>query len=302
MSSTIDLPKGDSPTLALVHPTKDEQLIQSKLNGAEWRGALSPSAYLRRETTLSQQALTKEGGITYWILKFYANFGWEPFSSSHVALPASATTPAVALPTARPLYAEDLPELCKLDEVLIRKGLESRPQGSKIAVALVPDLETVQWHHAREEFVGQEVHGKVPKIKGAIVGDEVGRRVWCYWTRVWYNEDVSIVKGNTMHILRLVVEEDVLGSKDAHQDGGHGAAVAALLAMAQREAEEWKTEHVEVWSPSSAVLAGAHILDKSAEVIERDSESIASLLWYPEHEGLAADQVDWISNEKYAWC
>jgi hypothetical protein len=43
-------------------------LIQSKLNGAEWRGALSPSAYLRREITLSQQALTKEGGITYWIL------------------------------------------------------------------------------------------------------------------------------------------------------------------------------------------------------------------------------------------
>lgn len=68
MSAEVDLPRGDSPTLALVHPTEEEQLIQSKLNGAEWRGALSPSAYLRREITLSQQALTKEGGITYWIL------------------------------------------------------------------------------------------------------------------------------------------------------------------------------------------------------------------------------------------
>lgn len=68
MSSTVNLPKGDSPTLALVHPTEEEQLIQSKLNGAEWRGALTPSAYLRREAILSQQALTKEGGITYWIL------------------------------------------------------------------------------------------------------------------------------------------------------------------------------------------------------------------------------------------
>lgn len=68
MSANVDLPRGDSPTLALVHPTEEEQLIQSKLNGAEWRGALSPSAYLRREITLSQQALTKEGGITYWIL------------------------------------------------------------------------------------------------------------------------------------------------------------------------------------------------------------------------------------------
>lgn len=217
-------------------------------------------------------------------------------------MPASSATHTIDLPAARPLYAEDLPELCKLDEALIKKSLESRPKGSKTAVVLIPDLETVQWHHAREEFVGQEVHGRVPKIKGAIVGDEVGKRVWCYWTRVWYNEDASIVKGNTMHILRLVVEDDVLGSENMGKDCGHAAAIAALLAMAQREAEEWKTEHVEIWSPSASALAGAQVLDKSAQVVDRDAESIASLLWYPEHEGLAADQIDWISNEKYAWC
>ena len=68
MSSILNLPNGNSPTIALVNPTEEEQLIQSKLNGAEWRGALSPAAYLRREATLSQQALTKDGGITYWIL------------------------------------------------------------------------------------------------------------------------------------------------------------------------------------------------------------------------------------------
>jgi hypothetical protein len=175
-------------------------------------------------------------------------------------------------------------------------------KSSKTAVALIPDIETVQWHHAREEFVGQEVHGRVPKIKGAIVGDEVGKRVWCYWTRVWYNEDPAVIKGNTMHILRLVVEDDVLGNNKASEGEGHAAAIAALLALAQREAEEWKTEHVEVWSPSASVLAGARELDKNAEVIERDSESIASLLWYPEHEGLATDSIDWTSNEKYAWC
>lgn len=158
----------------------------------------------------------------------------------------------------------------------------------------------MQWHHAREEFVGQEVHGKVPKIKGAIVNDEAGKRVWCYWTRVWYNEDVSVVKGNTMHILRLVVEDDVLGLRDVSE--GDSKAVAALLVFAQREAEEWKTEHVEIWSPSPSALAGAQLLDKSARVIDRDAESIASLLWYPGHERAAADHVDWIGNEKYGWC
>ena len=68
MGSNINLPRGDAPTLALVHPTEEEKLIQFKLNAAEWRGALSFPAYLRREAALSQQSLTKDGGITYWIL------------------------------------------------------------------------------------------------------------------------------------------------------------------------------------------------------------------------------------------
>jgi hypothetical protein len=68
MTNDLNLPDGSSPTLALVHPTEDEKLIQFKLNGAEWRGALSLDAYLRREAVLSNQSLTKDGGISYWIL------------------------------------------------------------------------------------------------------------------------------------------------------------------------------------------------------------------------------------------
>ena len=68
MDALVNLNKGDAPTLALVHPTEEEKLIQFNLNGAEWRGALSLPAYLRREKALSQQALTENGGISYWIL------------------------------------------------------------------------------------------------------------------------------------------------------------------------------------------------------------------------------------------
>lgn len=68
MDSTPDLPKGNSPTLALVHPTNEEKLIQYKLNSAEWRGALPLESYLRREEVLSSQSLTQDNGITYWIL------------------------------------------------------------------------------------------------------------------------------------------------------------------------------------------------------------------------------------------
>ncbi|KAF1943205.1 hypothetical protein EJ02DRAFT_400834 [Clathrospora elynae] len=398
MAALDSLKKGDSPSLALVHPIEAEKQIQFNLNGAEWRGALSLPAYLRREATLSQTALTRDGGITYWILvdtslprntldpdsgtrlplascetyrkkalvwqdgelkevvchgigsvfcaghlrkrgyaqrlmkelgkalrthqtgegkeslfsvlysdigkKFYTGFGWEPFPSSHVSIPAATSADTKNLPTARPLYAEDLEELCDIDVASVRQSLEARPKGSKTAVALLADIETIRWHHAREDFVGTELQGTTPKVRGAIVGAEKGKRVWCYWTRMWYNQDPAEAKGNTLHVLRLVIEccswdETSSKSKGAHS---HDAAIAALLAMAQREAQEWKMEHVEIWAPSPATLAAAQRLDPDTKVIDRDTESIASLQWFPEHDGPVANQIDWVGNEKYGWC
>ncbi|KAF2833312.1 hypothetical protein CC86DRAFT_365243 [Ophiobolus disseminans] len=397
MGSIVNLPRGDSPTLRLVHPTEDEKLIQFNLNGAEWRGALSLPAYLRREETLSKQALTRDGGISYWILidtalegnpldpasgtrlplascesyrkkalvwrdgkleetvchgigsvfcashlrkrgyaqrmmqelgkalrthqvnegkenlfsilysdigkKFYNTFGWEPFNSSHIAIPGRVSSKVTDIPIARPLYAGDLAELCEIDVASVRRDLESRPKDSKQAVALLPGLETVQWHHAREDFVGTELHGKTPKIKGAIVGSQKGKRVWCFWTRMWYNNNPAEAKGNTLHILRLVSEDGSLeDSASSLENRSHDAAIAALMAMAQREAEEWKMEHVEIWNPTTATINAARRLDPSAQVVDRDEESIASLQWYPEHDGPMAEKIDWIANEKYGWC
>ncbi|KAL1791975.1 hypothetical protein ACET3X_009726 [Alternaria dauci] len=396
-----NLNKGDAPSLALVHPTEAEKQIQFKLNGSEWRGALSLPAYLRREATLSQQALTRDGGISYWILidtslpsnpldpdsgtrlplascetyrkkalvwqngelkevichgigsvfcaphlrkrgyaqrmmtelgkalrtyqtedgqeclfsilysdigkKFYNTFGWEPFTSSHVSIPATTSQDTSSLPTARPLYAEDLEELCQIDMASVRRSLQSRPKDSNTAVALIPNIETIRWHHAREEFVGNELHGKQPEIKGAVVGTETGKRVWCYWTRMWYNGNPAEAKGNTLHILRLVTEDGSWEGSSGSMNGepanhGHEAAIAALLAMAQQEAQKWKMEHVEMWAPSPAALAAAKTLEPAAEVVHRDMESIACLQWYPEHDGPVADKIDWIANEKYGWC
>ncbi|KAJ4367357.1 hypothetical protein N0V83_006938 [Neocucurbitaria cava] len=402
MEALANLNKGDSPALALVHPTEEEKLIQFNLNGAEWRGALSMEAYLRREATLSQQSLTKDGGITYWILidtslpnnpldphsktrlplascetyrkkalvwqdgklqeaichgigsvycashlrrrgyaqrmmkelgtalrthqtdektqslfsvlysdigkKFYNEFGWEPFNSSHISIHADICVDTSGLPSARPLYAEDLQELCEIDAAFVKRSLESRPKGSNTAVALLPDIDTIRWHHARENFVAMELHGKMPTIKGAIVGTEKGKRVWCYWNRTWYNPNAAEAKGNTLHVLRLVIEDGGWEETVTRHINGdsvdysHEAAVAALLAIAQREAEEWKLEDVEMWSPTSTAVTAAQRLDPSAKVIARDTSSIASLQWFSEHDGPVADKIDWIGNEKYGWC
>lgn len=228
------------------------------------------------------------------------------------------------LPTARPLHAEDLRELCEIDVASVRRSFQSRPKGSNTAVALLPDIETIEWHHARENYVGMQLHGKEPKIKGAMVGNQKGKRVWCYWTRMWYNQNPSEAKGNTMHILRLVIEDGVWdegnlnhtnshsknhtsGHSTNHTNGdsvhhSHDSAIAALLAMAQREAAEWNMEHIEMWAPTPTTIAGVQRLDPSARVVDRDTESIASLQWFPEHDGPVADKIDWIGNEKYGWC
>lgn len=212
------------------------------------------------------------------------------------------------LPVARPLYAQDLPELCEVDIAGVKRSLESRSEGSNTAVAIEPDVDTIRWHHAREEFVGTELHGKKPQVKGAIVGTEKGKRVWCYWTRMWYNSNPVDVKDNTLHILRLVVEDGVWEQTSSRQANGsvvdhsHDAAIAALMAMAQREAEEWKMEQVQIWNPSSATVSAAQRLDATAQVEDRDMESITSLQWVPEHDGPVAEKIDWLCNEKYGWC
>lgn len=153
-----------------------------------------------------------------------------------------------------------------------------------------------------------ELHGKTPKVKGAIAGTEKGKRVWCLWTRMWYNNNPAEAKGNALHILRLVLEngawEDAAPGLEEGQAEDHSqdAVIAALMAMAQREAEEWKMEHVEIWNPTSAIVSAAQRLDPSAKVVDRDEESIASLQWFPEHDGPMAEKIDWIGNEKYGWC
>lgn len=234
------------------------------------------------------------------------------------------------------MYAEDLEELCATDVAAVKKSLESRPKGSNAAVALLPHIDTIRWHHAREDFVGNEVQGRAPKVKGAMVGTEKGKRVWCYWTRMWYNSNPAEAKGNTLHILRLVIEdgtweETTNGHSNGHSNGhtnghsngcsngatngykngytngssadkGHVAAIAALMAMAQKEAEEWKMENVELWTPSATSLAAARQLHPEAERVDRDVESIASLMWYPAHDGPVAEHIDWVANEKYGWC
>ena len=388
-----DLPPKDSPDIHLVVATPEELIQQTHANSTEWRGSLSVEAYQRREKHLLDQVLTRDGGLTPWMLvyqpssgngsrlvlcgcesikkkalvaraggevedviahgvasvfcppkhrgkgyasrlmeevgkrlrtwqdqgtqktlfsvlysdigkDFYAARGWQPFPSAHISLRAEAVPeqPAVKVEL---LEAEDLPELCAIDERLLRKRLSKMGDQSKTRVAIVPEIATLQWHHAREDFVTTELYHKTAEIKGAMVGSEPGKRVWCYWTRVWANPQEE--SGNTLHILRLVVEDDTFSDflpafEASNADAGNPelkTAIAALFAAAQAEAVRWDMKTVQIWSPTSTTLAAARLLDHDASVIHRESESIASMRWYGEG---SWQDVDWVCNEKYGWC
>ena len=58
----------ESPSLSLAHPTHSEKTSILKQSSQAWRNGLSVGAYLRREEHLYNQALTRTGGITHWIL------------------------------------------------------------------------------------------------------------------------------------------------------------------------------------------------------------------------------------------
>lgn len=206
------------------------------------------------------------------------------------------------------MTANDLADVCATDERLLRRRMSQLESTDKYCVALLPDIRTLKWHHAREDFVSNELYKKKPDIKGAFVVLENGDHVWCYWTRVWTTPQEK--QGNTLHILRLVIgNEQDADFKPASEDGVSKArdsmtakAIAALLAAAQSEATKWDMEEVEVWNPTSMTLAAAQILEPKSAIVHRKKESIASLQWYGDQPELPLEHVDWICNEKYGWC
>jgi hypothetical protein len=170
-------------------------------------------------------------------------------------------------------------------------------------VALLPDVQTIQWHHAREDFINLEFLGRTPEIKGAVVGP-VGKRVWCYWTRMYGDKD----EGNTFHILRLVAEDKGIVNWETERmntvdQGTYRTYIAALVVLAQQEAAKWDMEHVEIWNPTPVIIETARwIAGDAALLVDRQKDSIASLNWYGKSDGHVSGDVVWIGNEKYGWC
>jgi GNAT superfamily N-acetyltransferase len=227
---------------------------------------------------------------------FYAKSGWAAFPSSHLAFPAlpsgpvaqeNGLKPAERIAQASPIGYHEPAELCAVDEELLRKALPRRAaETGRAQVALVPDLESVLWHLMREDFIVKHAFdGRTPDVKGAVYGDK-GKRVWAVWARAYYGEV------GTLHLLRFVLEDEDAPEED------NVKGIRAVVELAKQQALEWRCREVHTWNPSEKMRA---LVDKSGlevEFVDRDSESIASLMWY----GGETGDVDWFYNEKFGWC
>lgn len=224
--------------------------------------------------------------------KFYAQFGWRPYVSSHLALPAAEGSGAGKT---RDLYAEDV-ESNMCNEVVLAKlrdQLQAASQKSPGAkVAIVPDYDHFVWHWAREEFFARNKcsHRSPPVIKGAGNDDA---RVYCTWNRNFGEEP----EDNVLYILRWVYDEPATPEEEQKLV----QAMAGILKRAQQEAHDWNLNTVEFWNPTPLLQKAVSLLDPDAQLVHREKSSISSLRWTGAEYGLGED-VEWFLNEKYTWC
>ena len=237
---------------------------------------------------------------------FYAGLGWHPApENNHVEFyPLMASQPL----RATLLRAGDLAQLCKADEAMLRGAMTSKADG-KLRMMIVPDHDHMLWHHKKEEFVCEKILGKQVMAKGAIVG-QPPNRTWAIWTHRFYGDPESASSGNTLYILRLVIENQgnwhiLLPDREVRYDPGYlrlqAAQLKTVLQAAQAEAAQWNLSSVNLWNPSPLVQELIERTGLQHCKVEREEESIASLLWY-EGRSDEDESVEWIGNEKYAWC
>jgi hypothetical protein len=239
--------------------------------------------------------------------KYYANLGWKVFPSSHLSLPAIAPSAPNghneangtdnSNSTATPLTQEDFPDLLKQDlKLLTTQVKETALSTKKPALAIIPDLQTIEWHHLRQTFMISKLfpNRATPTINGAISHGPPGSRIWIIFSRVFYGPLADEKAGNKFYVLRLVVEDERVSDENAEK-------LAAVLKVAQKEAGEWELKSVAVWNVSAVVKELLGRTGMQWEVVEREEDSIASLMWYGEGEG-GPEEVEWVANEKFAWC
>ncbi|CCX29754.1 hypothetical protein FPQ18DRAFT_308091 [Pyronema domesticum] len=256
--------------------------------------------------------------------QFYAKHGWLPHRSSHLQFPSVGPVPESTMTGITPLVRASIPALCAQDIALVKSHLLTPPSHKKSRIAFIPDYNTMDWHWTREEFIAPVLRAhmnEAPEIKGAITKD--GKR-WVLW-----NRDFA-TKSSQLYIIRYVDlskqpresrESSALsqsprsslssGSESSNSDNSDSESeqedqeeqeqLSALLTAAAMEAKKWGLAKVTMWNPDKAcVKAAQKAFGNEVKMVDREMDSIASVMMHKE--GSDEESIEWVANEKYAWC
>ncbi|KAG8669051.1 hypothetical protein FPOAC2_08363 [Fusarium poae] len=223
---------------------------------------------------------------------FYGALGWKAFRSTYLEFPVKDTLPP-ADPAVKPLTLDDVLELAARDEEIVREKVASST--SAVSAAVIPDADAIGWHMNRVDFMCNRIFSRKPAIRGALYTppEAPNSRIWASWTCSFYGGRDQPAK-NIVRILRLTNEDENI-SDDTLAKG-----IEAIAGLAQKEAKEWLCSKVELWNPEERVKrATESIQSLGAKYVVRDSEHLSSMNWFGKDPN---QEVEWIANERFAWC
>ncbi|KAI1266081.1 hypothetical protein F5Y18DRAFT_36571 [Xylariaceae sp. FL1019] len=257
-------------------------------------------------------------------VEFPSSFPFAPGITS--IFDQAAKIPHTSL-TLTPVTNSNLASLCSEDETQLRAQMKENSQTTgRASFAFRPDADVFRWHWAREDFLTphvfpgctpSEVRGMIatvttnssssqvstdgssPQTQNPLNGDAKAQetRVWAIWARNYGSDAATKSENNTLYILRFVIMRP-RGSTEPDSKALQ-LAFNAILHSALDTARTWHCGKVNLWNPSSQVKALAAGSGVKHHFVDREMESISSMMWYgPEKES----DVDWFANEKFCWC
>jgi GNAT superfamily N-acetyltransferase len=230
---------------------------------------------------------------------YYAKLGWQPdIYNTHLEM---KPIPTQISPSVRSVLVTDIPALCEIDETQIRSEMAIPTIDPPSRVSIIPDVDHIGWHHAKEDFACNHIFGKSPESKGAIAGS-YGSRVWAIWTRRYYDDPDASTTNNVLYILRLVFEGGIQDRSNPDTYEQQSKYLKHVIQAAQNEAFAWKLATIRLWNPAPAVQDLLKSLSVMYDVTEREHESIASGMWYDDKSGISDVAPLWLNNEHFAWC
>ncbi|KAI8348709.1 hypothetical protein B0O80DRAFT_429415 [Mortierella sp. GBAus27b] len=241
---------------------------------------------------------------------FYGRLGWTPRPSDELIIPPSYSwidqdpprkdqdptlvgdDAAAAAAVLQEVTDDNLEALVAQDAQWLRNSMEAQLDADdQVLVAVTPDIHCIQWLSARSRFLADHVpsspppppppsHDHPPQQSLKVLGV---RDTQSHSFVLWYHN----LAGGTFYVIRWQLDP-AAKNKDR--------VARALIQAIQDEAKKWNRTKVTLWNPDPALA------NQLALTITPRASSISCLGFVSPASALNAKNVEWLLNEKYAWC